>query len=179
MLTTALLVILGLFVVLVVVVSLRRSDYRVARSLLISAPAAAVFPEINDLRRYHVWNPFGKADPQMKTTFDGPGTGPGAILDWAGNNRVGAGRMAITESQPSESVRMRLDFLKPFPSTADAEFTLIPEANGTRVTWVMSGRHSFVPKAMGLLLDFNKLIGGEFEKGLTELKRIVESKVHA
>ncbi|MEO7967194.1 MAG: hypothetical protein ABIS34_00285 [Opitutus sp.] len=32
----------------------------------------------------------------MKTNFEGPLSGPGTILDWSGNSRVGAGRMAIT-----------------------------------------------------------------------------------
>ena len=179
MLLTILLVIVGGVLLFLVIVAVRKADYQLSRSILISAPPATVFPEINDLRRYHVWNPFSKADPAMMVNFEGSQTGPGAILDWSGNNRVGSGRMSIIESQPNDFIRVRLDFIKPFPSTADVEFTLLPQANGTLVTWGMSGQHSFIPKAMSVFMDFNKVIGGEFEKGLTELKRIVEIAVHA
>lgn len=110
-----------------------------------------VFAQIDDLHRYQVWNPWGKIDPAMNTRFEGPAAGVGAVLAWAGNNQVGEGRMTITESRPNERVGIRLDFLKPFPSTATAEFTVVPQGQNTVVTWSRSGKHTFIPKAIRFL----------------------------
>lgn len=164
-----------ILVVLAVIVALRPSDFHVARSETIVAPPERVFTQINDLHAYAVWNPWGKYDPAMKTTFEGPRSGVGAAFAWEGNSQVGAGRMTITESRPNELVRVRLDFLRPFPSTATAEFTLNATGRATVTTWSMIGRQTFIPKAIGLFLNMDKMVGREFEKGLAQLKSIAES----
>ena len=171
-------IVVGLLIVLVlfaIIVVLQPSDFRVSRSATVAAPAASVFAEVNDLHRYAAWNPRAKADPAMKTTFEGPRAGPGAILAWSGNQEVGVGRMTITESRPNELVRMRLDFIKPFPSSAAAEFVLKSEGGQTKVTWSMFGRQSFIPKAIGLFMNMDKMIGNQFDQGLAEMKSRIES----
>ena len=40
----------------------------------------------------------------------------------------------------------------------------------------MSGRHNFIPSLMGMFINLDKMIGGNFDKGLAELKRIVEAE---
>jgi uncharacterized protein YndB with AHSA1/START domain len=175
MIKKVLLVVAVLVIAFVVVVSLRPSEFSVSRSATIAAPPSAVFDQINDLHKYSVWNPFGKRDPAMKTTFDGPPAGNGAAMHWTGNSEVGEGIMTITESTPNERVRMQLEFLKPFPSSANADFVLTNQASATQVTWTISGHHTFVPKAVSLFLNMDKMIGGDFEKGLADLKSIVES----
>jgi len=91
-----------------------------------------------------------------------------------GNSQIGEGRMTITESRPSELVRMRLDFLKPFASTAVAEFTFVPEGGRTVVTWSMTGRRNFAAKAMCLVMSMDSMVGGQFDKGLAALKSLSE-----
>ena len=83
--------------------------------------------------------------------------------------------MTGTESKPDELVRFRLDFYKPMAGTSDAEFTFKPEGNGTTVTWSMTGKNSFIGKAMCLVMDMDKMIGGQFEKGLNSIKSTVET----
>jgi hypothetical protein len=39
----------------------------------------------------------------------------------------------------------------------------------------MTGKHNFIAKAMCLFMSMNKMIGGQFEKGLADLKRIAEA----
>src|SRR5438105_584457 len=79
-------------------------DYRLPRSAEIAAPAAAVFAQVNDLRRWENWSPWAKLDPNAKVTFSGPQSGQGATFKWDGNDKVGAGTMTITESKPNERV---------------------------------------------------------------------------
>src|SRR5678815_2422355 len=93
--------------------------------------------------RWEAWSPWAKIDPAMKQTFEGSPAGTGAIYTWAGNNEVGEGRMTITDTRPAEFVRIKLDFIKPFAATNNAEFTFKPEGEQTRVTWTMTGEKNF------------------------------------
>jgi polyketide cyclase/dehydrase/lipid transport protein len=163
-----------IIVALVVMVALQPGDFRVARSIAVSAPPPPVFAQVNDFHKWEAWNPWGKIDPAMKQTYAGASAGPGAIYNWAGNNEVGEGRMTITESRPSELVRIKLEFFKPLAATNTAEFTFTPEGNQTRVTWTMFGEKNFMAKAIHLFMNMDKMIGGQFEKGLAEMKAIVE-----
>ena len=50
----------------------------------------------------------------MKKTLSGAASGKGAVYEWDGSSKVGAGRMEIVESSPPSQVKMKLDFLRPF-----------------------------------------------------------------
>src|SRR6266567_5610438 len=157
------------------VVAMRPSEYRVARTATMSAPAPAVFAQVNDFHKWEAWNPWGKIDPAMKQAYDGAPAGIGAIYTWAGNNEVGEGRMTITESRPNDLIRIKLEFFKPFAGTNIAEFTFKPEGNQTAVTWSMTGKNNFMAKAIHLFMNMDKMIGGQFETGLAQMKSIVEA----
>jgi len=82
---------------LAIVVALQPPEFRIARSIAISAPPALVFAQVNDFHKWQVWNPWGKIDPAMKQTYEGAPAGAGAIYAWAGNNEVGEGRMTLSD----------------------------------------------------------------------------------
>jgi hypothetical protein len=42
------------------------------------------------------------------------------------------------------------------------------------VTWSMAGQNNFMAKAVHLFMDMDKMIGGNFEKGLAQMKAVVE-----
>jgi hypothetical protein len=171
-------ILVGLVVIVVlfvVIVSLQLSDFRVARSATISAPPPAVFAQVNDFHKWETWNSWGKIDPAMKQIYDGATAGVGAIYTWVGNNEVGEGRMTLTESRPNELIRIKLEFFKPFAATNTAEFAFRAEGDRTTVTWSMDVRKNFVTKAMGLVMSMDRMVGGQFEKGLAEMKRVAEA----
>lgn len=161
---------------LVVVVAFQPADFRVTRSAEIDAPPAVVFGQVNDFHKWEAWSPWAKMDPAAKNTFAGPPAGEGASFSWAGNHEVGEGMMTITESRPPELVKLRLEFKKPFEGTSDTEFLFQPEGEGTRVTWTMSGTNNFLGKAIGLLMNCDKMIGPQFEQGLANMKQIAEAE---
>src|SRR5204863_4270093 len=111
----------------------------------------------------------------IKQTYEGAPAGTGAIYTWIGNKEVGEGRMTIIESRPSELIRIKMEFFKPFAGISTAEFTFKPEGNQTAVTWSMSGENNFMAKAIHLFMNMDKMIGGQFEKGLASMKSIVET----
>jgi hypothetical protein len=166
----------ALIVVFVLVVAFQPASYRVTRTATLPAPAAEVFAQVNDFQKWEAWSPWAKLDPAVKNSFQGPQAGPGAIFSWAGNDKVGEGRMTLTESRPGEFIRIKLEFIKPFASVCDTEFTFKPLGPGTSVTWTMSGKNNFLGKAMCLFMDMDKMVGGDFERGLGNLKSVVESK---
>ena len=161
--------------VFVVIVALQPSRFRVARSTIISAPPEAVFAEVNDFHKWELWNPWGKIDPAMKQTYEGAPMGVGAVYAWAGNKDVGEGRMTITESRPNNLIQIQLEFFKPFAGNSLAEFTFKPEGNQTAVTWSMLGQNNFIAKTIHLFINMDKMIGSQFEKGLADMKSVVEA----
>ena len=160
--------------VLCVVIATRPSEFRVARSAAISAPPSMVFAQVNDLHNWEAWSPWGKLDPEMKKTYSGAPAGTGASYAWVGNNQVGEGSTTITESRANEMIKMKLEFLKPFKGTNDVVFTFQPEGDKTIVTWAMSGHNNFMSKAVGLFLNCEKMVGGQFEQGLSQMRSVVE-----
>ena len=175
MLIKILIAVAVIIIVLVVIVALQPNDYRVARSTTISALPPEVFAQVNDFHKWAAWNPWGKIDPAMKQTYEGAPTGTGAIYTWIGNKEVGEGRMTIIESRPSDLIRIKMEFFKPFAGISTAEFTFKPEGKQTAVRWSMSGDKNFMAKAIHLFMNMDKMIGGQFEKGLAEMKSIVEA----
>lgn len=159
----------------VVFVAMQPAEYTVTRSTTVAAPAAVVFTQVNDLHNWKSWSPWVKLDPAMKETFEGAPAGKGAISSWAGNDEVGEGRMTVVDSQNAELVRIKLEFFKPFDGTSMTEFNFRPEGNGTSVTWSMSGTRGFIEKAFCLVMNGEKMIGADFEKGLAQLKSYTET----
>ena len=164
-----------LVVIFIAVVAARPSDFTITRKIAISALPAEVFTHVNDLHLWQEWSPWAKKDPNSVITYSGPGAGKDASFHWAGNKEVGEGRMTIAESHASNSVKIRLDFEKPFRANHLALFTFTSEGASTVVTWSMSGQNNFLFKAVGMFLNVDKMVGQDFEKGLASLKAIVET----
>jgi len=175
MLKKILIALASIIVVFVIVVATRPANFRITRSTTIAAPAGVVFVQVNDFHKWDGWSPWAKLDPAMKQTHEGAPAGAGAIYSWAGNKEVGEGRMTITESRPNELIRIKLEFLKPFAAVNTTEFALAPAGNQTAITWSMTGTNNFMAKAFCMFMDMDKMVGGDFEKGLAQMKSIAEA----
>jgi len=175
MLTKILIAVAAIVAVFAVIVAVQPSVFRVARSATVAAPPPVVFAQVNDFHNWAAWNPWGKIDPAMKQAYEGAPAGIGAIYTWSGNNEVGAGRMTIIDSRASDLIRVKLEFFKPLAGVSTAEFTFKPDGNQTTVTWSMFGEKNFMAKAVHLFMNMDKMIGGQFEKGLADMKTVVEA----
>ncbi len=167
-----LLVVLAGFLTFVIT---RPDTFHVERSVTIAAPPEVVFARIDDLHAWGDWSPWEKLDPKMTRKFGGPESGPGASYAWAGNDKVGKGRMTIQESTRPSHVGIQLEFLEPFKATSQSSFTLAPEAAGTKVTWAMDGKNNFVSKVMCVFISMDKTVGADFEKGLASLDQVARN----
>jgi hypothetical protein len=174
------LIALAVIVVLfIVIVATRPSEFRVTRTGRIAAPAEVVFANVNTLRKWEAWSPWAKMDPNAKSTFSGPESGPGSSMAWSGNNKVGEGRMTIMDCKPNDVIHIKLEFLRPMKATNMAEFLFKPEGNETTVTWSMSGKNNFVGKAFHMFIDCDTMIGRDFEKGLANLNTATQQMAHS
>ena len=168
----------GSVVLLVAVVlafaATRPDSFSVRRAASIQAPPEKIFPLISDFSRWSAWSPYERKDPAMKRSFSGPAAGKGAVYAWEGNGDVGQGRMEIADAVAPSRVTLKLDFVKPFEAHNKVDFTLEPKGGATEVTWAMDGPMPFISKVITLFVDMDRMVGGDFEAGLANLKAIAE-----
>jgi hypothetical protein len=151
----------------------RPNTFRVQRKIGIKAAPDKILSFINDFHRWPVWSPYEKYDAAMQRTYEGAASGPGAVYTWQGNNKVGRGRMEIVETAPQKTV-IKLDFVAPIEAHNIAEFIVQSNGDATEVTWAMHGPSPFVRNVMGVFMNFDQLIGKDFEAGLASLKTEAE-----
>ncbi len=152
-----------------------QDTYVVERSEHIDAPPAVVHERLIDFHRWSAWSPWEDLDPQMNREYAGAPSGVGAEYAWKGNRKAGEGHMEITDVA-DDHVTIDLDFVKPFKSSTTTEFTLVPEGDGTLVTWTLRGPRTFMTKVMGLFTSMDKMVGPDFEKGLGRLRADAEAR---
>jgi uncharacterized protein YndB with AHSA1/START domain len=177
--TMVLKVLIGLAVlvgVLAFVVSTRPATFHLERSIAIAAPPERAFAQVVDFHQWATWSPWEKLDPNMTRTYAGAPSGKGAVYSWSGSGKAGEGRMTIEEAAAPSKIGIKLEFIKPFVATNRATFTFAPTptATGTQVTWAMDGELNFMSKAFHMVMDMDKLVGADFEKGLAAMKTNAE-----
>lgn len=150
----------------------RPDSFRVARSATVQAPPAKLHALINDLRQFNTWNPFEKGDPRNRGEYQGPAAGPGAAYHFGGGS-AGAGSLRILDSAP-DRVSMELHMREPLEARNHVQFTLQPRGNATEVTWSMDGPSPYISKLIGVFVNMDKMVGGQFEAGLADLKQRAE-----
>ncbi len=148
--------------------------YVVSRSTTVVVDPARVHGLINSFHEWTAWSPWEDIDPALQREYAGPDSGVGARYAWSGNRKAGQGAMEITSSSPDE-IRLRIDFLKPVKATNRVVFSLTPAADGTEVTWLMTGEQRGLMALVGRLVPMDRLVGKDFEKGLTRLKAVAEA----
>jgi len=147
-----------------------KGEFEVKRDTTIPASRAAVYALLVDFHRWREWSPWEDIDPALSRTYSGPDAGTGAVYEWSGNRKAGAGRMEITDAVESSKVQIALQFLKPFKSSSTTTFELVERDGATEVTWRMVGPKTFMTRFMGVFMSMDTMVGKDFEKGLTQLK---------
>ena len=168
-------VILAIAIAAVLVLAATKPNtLRVRRSTSIKAPPERIFPLISDFHQWVTWSPYEQKDPAMKRTYSGAERGKGAVYAWDGDKNVGSGRMEILDASAPSKIVIKLDFFKPFEGHNTAEFIMLPQGDGTHVTWLMHGPANFMSRLIQVFMNLDNLIGRDFEAGLANLKTITE-----
>jgi len=172
--------VLGLLVAIVLILAATKPDQiHVERKLVMRGTPADVFPYANDFKKFVSWIPWTELDPNQKTEYSDPSSGVGAWYTWSGNDDVGSGRMELISAEPNKVVH-KLMFIEPFESVAEA--SVITKAVGedqVEVTWALDQQANFGTKIMCVFMDFDSMMGPDFEKGLANLEKLVEADAQA
>jgi len=148
--------------------------WTVERSTTVDAPPERVYAQLADFHNWRHWSPWEHLDPDLQRTYSGAPSGTGAGYAWSGNRKAGQGRMEIVDATQPSRVAIDLVFEKPWKARSDTVFTVRPQGTGSHVTWTMVGQKTFMTKVMGVFTSMDRLVGGDFEKGLARLKAAAE-----
>lgn len=149
------------------------SQVTVSRDLVINASPEKIFPHVANLKAFNVWSPWADLDPDMKVEFSGADDGVGQVMLWESDD-MGKGSMKVTESVAGEKLVTALDFGQ--MGSASAQFDLVPQAGGTRVTWSMTSELGNNPIArwFGPMIKSN--VTEQYDRGLAKLRVVAEGE---
>ncbi len=168
-------IVLALAIAIVLILAATKPNtFSVRRATTVKAAPEKIFPAINDFHRWTDWSPYENKDPAMKRSYGGADSGKGAVYGWDGNNNVGSGRMEILDASMPSKIVIKLDFFKPFEGHNTAEFTMLPQGDATQLTWLMHGPAPFMSRLMQVFVNLDRMIGKDFEVGLSNLKALAE-----
>jgi hypothetical protein len=120
---------------------------------------------------FSVWN---MADPDMKKQYQGIDGTIGFIYSWdSAMKNVGAGEQEITSIEEGKSIEYELRFIRPMQNTGKSIFQISSKGeDNTVVAWIFDSSSKF---PMSLLSPiFKSMLGKDIEKGLINLKGILE-----
>lgn len=168
-------VVLAIAIAIVLILAANKPDtFAVRRAITVKAPPEKIFPLIDDFHQWGSWSPYEHKDPAMKRTYSGTASGVGAVYAWEGNKNVGKGRMEILDAAAPSKIAIKLDFFTPFEAHNTAEFTMLPQDDATRLTWLMHGPAPLMSRVMQVFINMDNMVGKDFEIGLANLKRLAE-----
>jgi len=148
---------------------------KVERAVVIDASPATVYTVLNGFHQFNRWSPWADIDPQTVYTYSGPLVGVGARSAWSSKDpQAGSGDQEILEATPYTMVKVRLRF-EGMDMDNLLTYALAAEGASTRLTWTYLSdfNGNLLNRYFGLLLD--RMIGPDFDKGLSKLKLFAES----
>lgn len=165
-------VLLGLVALILIVPAMMKSTFKVERSIEIAKPAEVVFPQISDFNKMKDWSYWAKNDPNQKHTVTGNAGEIGHRQEWDGKIN-GKGLQEITAVEANKYVITKLVFLEPNKMESVAKQVIETTPKGVKLTWSNEGNLDYpMGRLFGPFID--GMVGPDFEKGLVNLKQLVE-----
>lgn len=167
-------VILSLVVLFLIAGLVAPKKYHIERDITINAPREKVWQHVSSLAECHKWNPWSEEDPNIKVSYEGQQGTVGSTYGWE-SDKVGAGKQTITRLDQPGRVESHIHFIKPFEGEADIFINLQEAGAGTKVTWGFDTQFSYPMNAFIWVMPMNKNMSDAYDKGLNNLKKMVES----
>jgi hypothetical protein len=167
----------GIIVIFLIIGLFVKKDYSVGKDIIVNKPKTAVFEYLKFLKNQNKFSVWGSMDPTMKTDFRGTDGTVGFVSAWESDNNknVGKGEQEILKMVDGERIDYEIRFLKPFKSTSWAYITTIAvNDNQTKVHWEFTGKMKYPTNLTLLFMNMEKMVGGDLEKGLQNLKVLLE-----
>jgi len=166
-------VLLVIVIIFAVVSFFLPGTIKVERSTVINAPIKTVFDQVNTIKNWKYWSFWDNIDPNMKSDYEGPESGAGAVHKWESeNDSVGKGSLTIVESTDPNTITTSLYFEGMGSSMGGWMFD--ESDAGVRTSMYMVLEMPFYGRIFpGLMMD--GFLGKDFEKALAGLKNYCES----
>jgi uncharacterized protein YndB with AHSA1/START domain len=167
----------GIVLLFLIIGLLAKKDYSVDKEIIANKPKAAVFEYLKSLKNQNNFSVWASLDTNMKTVFTGTDGTEGFVSAWESdyNKNVGKGEQEILKIVEGERIDYEIRFLKPFKSTSWAYITTAAvNDNQTRVHWGFTGKMKYPANLTLLFMPMEKMVGRDLEKGLQNLKVLLE-----
>ncbi|MDW7693674.1 SRPBCC family protein [Flammeovirgaceae bacterium SG7u.111] len=169
-------VIFGVVALVLIAAAVVKKDYSVEREVTVNLPKAEVFDYVKYLKNQDKYSTWQLMDPDMKKEFKGTDGTVGFVATWDSDHpEVGRGEQEIIKITEGERIDFELRFFEPFEATEPAY--MITEAvspTETKVKWGFHGHMDYPMNLMIPLMNMEEMIGNDLEKGLTNLKGVLE-----
>jgi effector-binding domain-containing protein len=150
-------------------------SFDVHRSTIVAGTPEQVWPYVSNLKNMALWSPWAEKDTAMVVEYTGTDGAVGSMSSWSGNSDVGEGSQTISKLEPNSYAETELKFLKPMENGFTGYISLKDTTGGTFVDWGMKGENGFVGRIMGSLMNLDKMMAPDFERGLSKLTAIMAS----
>jgi len=163
---------LALVVIGVILGLVGPKTYDVHRSKVIAASSAQVWPYVSNWEKINMWSPWVRMDTTLKLDYTGDQGSVGSKYSWT-SKKMGSGEQTITALEPNHSLYADLKINMHGEMEAKSSIMLHDTAGGTEVTWGMKGENNFMGRIMSSVMNMDKMIGKEYEKGLNSLDSLM------
>ncbi len=149
---------------------------KIEKSIEINRNSAQVFEYLRETKNqdnFSVWN---MADPNMKKKYRGKDGTVGFMYSWDSTMKnVGAGEQEITGIDEGKSIEYEIRFFRPMQNTGKTKFRITGNGDArSSVTWNFDSPSKFPMSLFSPI--FKIMLGKDLEKGLINLKRILEKQ---
>jgi hypothetical protein len=147
---------------------------KIEKSIIINRNSQLVFDYLKMTRNqdnFSVWN---MADPKMNKSHKGTDGTVGFIYSWDSTvKNVGAGEQEITAIEDGKSIDYSIRFFRPMKNNGITKFQIASLGNEiTSVVWIFDSPSRFPMSLFSPI--FKRMLGKDLEKGLINLKSILE-----
>ncbi len=171
-------VVIVLIVIGAILTFVAPTHVKIERSIIINSSKEEVFKNLRYYSNRAKWSPWLEKDPQVKTSIEGTDGEVGAIYKWEGNKDVGKGLQTIMRIEDMQKIEDKLQFLEPFKSEADAYLQMGDSAGMVKVSWGFISESPRPFNIFNLFMDMDKMVGPDFQNGLSKLKMLCESEAN-
>ena len=144
----------------------------IQRSRVIPATPEQIWPYVSNWEKINMWSPWVRMDTSLTLEYTGNQGTVGSKYSWS-SKKMGSGEQTITAMDPNRSMEAELIIKMMGESTSKTTIMLQDTTGGTKVTWAMNGKNTFFEKIMSTMMGMEKMIGGEYEKGLNSLDSLI------
>lgn len=166
-------IILLIIIALVLIVPIfLPGSFHVTRTAEINKPIEQVFKTATDYTMRAKWDPWLEQEPEAVVTVENMEGIIGSWYEWKGEV-IGSGRMEILEIEMPTKIVASLRFIEPFESESTVIWEFEDIGDATKVTWGFKGKAAY-PIERIFMVNIDGQIGPDFEKGLTNFKKMLE-----